>query len=146
MLYGWNKFDGYYYYSYEDGTIAKGETYIDGEKYCFDEDTGKMYRTATAIVGGKLWYFDDHGVKVFGIVELDGKKYCFSEKGNLKKGLQIIDGKTYYFETKGEWMAFGYRTINGKTYYFGDDGAAVTGTVEIDGVICTFDENGVLQN
>ena len=79
-------------------------------------------------------------------MSLTEKKYYFSETGNLKKGLQVIDGKTYYFETKGEWMAFGFKTVNGKTYYFGDDGAAVTGTVSIDGVTYNFDENGVQIN
>lgn len=39
LLYGWNKYDDFYYYSREDGTIAKGEMYVDGEKYCFEAST-----------------------------------------------------------------------------------------------------------
>lgn len=41
LLYGWNKYDGYYYYSLPDGKIAKGETTVDGEQYYFDASTGK---------------------------------------------------------------------------------------------------------
>lgn len=69
LLYGWNKYDDFYYYSREDGTIAKGEMYVDGEKYCFEASTGKLYKNTTYILNGKLWYFDDHGFKVYGIIE-----------------------------------------------------------------------------
>lgn len=142
LLYGWNKFDGYYYWSDADGKIVKGEREIDGEKYYFDEKTGIHYRDVAYILDGKLWYFNDHGFKTFGIVELDGFKFCFSETGNLKKGLQVIDGKTYYFDPKNENMVFGMVTVGSDTYYFGEDGAAVTGKTEIDGIEYEFDENG----
>lgn len=142
LLYGWNKYDGYYYYSLSDGSIAKGETTIDGEQYYFNATSGKFYYSTTAILDGKLWYFNDHGFKAYGIVELDGQKFCFSETGNLKKGLQIIDGKTYYFDPENENMIFGFKTVGGATYYFGNDGAAATGEVEIEGELFFFGDDG----
>lgn len=39
-------------------------------------------------------------------------------------------------------MRYGFITSGGATYYFGEDGSAVTGEVEIDGVLYVFDENG----
>lgn len=142
LLYGWNKYDGYYYYSLPDGKIAKGETTVDGEQYYFDASTGKLYKSTTAILDGKLWYFNDRGFRTYGIVELDGQKFCFSETGNLKKGLQVIDGRTYYFDPENECMVYGLTTIGGATYYFGEDGAAVTGEVEINGTVYIFGGDG----
>ena len=113
LLYGWNKYDGYYYYSLPDGKIAKGETTVDGEQYYFDASTGKLYKSTTAILDGKLWYFNDRGFRTYGIVELDGQKFCFSETGNLKKGLQVIDGRTYYFDPENECMVYGLTTVGG---------------------------------
>lgn len=143
LLYGWNKFDGDYYFSLEDGTIAKGQVTLMGKTYHFDSVTGKFHKNISMIVDGKLWYFGEYGEKVFGIVELNGEKYCFSENGNLKKGLQSIDGKTYYFDPKDENMLHDrFLTVNGSTYYFGSDGAAVVGEVVIDGFTYYFDESG----
>ncbi len=142
LLYGWNKADGFYYYSNPDGTIAKGDCTVDGEAYHFDPSTGALYKNVSYILDGKLWYFDDHGFKVFGIVELDGFFYCFSETGNLKRGLQVIDGKTYYFDPEDECMRFGLLTVSGDTYYFGEDGAAVTGEITLDGITYTFGPDG----
>ncbi len=146
LLYGWNKLDGYYYYSDGNGVIVKGEATVDGERYSFDAASGKLYDNRLEIIGGKLWYFNDHGFKVFGIVELDGEKFCFSENGNLKKGLQIIDGKTYYFDPEFEFMRYGFISVGGATYYFGEDGAALVGEQIIDGEAYIFGEDGKLIN
>ena len=143
---GWCRIDGFLYYA-DNGVMVTGEYIIDGETYCFNAN-GTMYCNEMRILDGKLWYFNDHGFKQFGIVEIDGYKYCFNEKGNLKKGLVEIDGKKYYFNPGGdhdkEAMMFGFITIDGYTYYFGDDGAAVTGEAEIDGLLYFFDDEGRL--
>lgn len=149
LIYGWCKVDGVRYYTDESGAIVKGDAVIDGEKYWFETGTGALYADEMRIYQGKLWYFNDHGIKTFGLVMIDGKGYCFSESGNLKKGLQIIDGKTYYFEPEDgydrETMAVDrFVTVDGDTYYFGSDGAALTGEHTIDGKDYVFDESGKL--
>ena len=141
LLYGWNKFDGNYFYSDENGVVLTGEQTVDGEKYKFDGSKG-LRPEGMYIVGGKLWYYNDHGYTVSGIVEMDGRKFCFSEAGNLKKGLQHIDGKYYYFDNESEEMQFGLVTVGGAVYYFGEDGAALVGEHEIDGKIYVFGEDG----
>ena len=145
LLYGFNKFDGKYYYSLSDGKIAKGEIMIDGEKYTFDASTGEMRRNNIFIVDGKLWFYDDHGNRQFGIIEIDGNKYCFSESGNLRRGLVEVDGRTYYFDPESEAMIYGWKDVSGSEYYFGDDGAALTGENIIDGEPYYFDSFGRLQ-
>ena len=143
LLYGWNKFDGERYYSDENGVIVKGEYTVDGVRYHFDTATGILYQNKPRIVDGKLWYYNEYGFRVFGIVEMDGKKVYFNETGNLKKGLQVIDGKTYYFDPKDENMVCDrLTTVGGATYYFGEDGAAAVGEVVIAGVTYVFGEDG----
>lgn len=148
LLYGFVKVDGLLYYTNEKGAIVKGEHEINGELYNFDSVSGVLYQNEMRIVDGRLWYFNDHGIKTFGIVEIDGEKYCFNEGGNLKKGLQVIDGKTYYFQPKEgsdkETMQYGFMTVGEFTYYFGSDGAAVTGEHIIDGEPYVFDDEGKL--
>ena len=147
LIYGWCKVDGVRYYTDKNGAIVKGDAVIDGENYWFDTKTGQLYADEMRIHEGKLWYFNDHGIKTFGLVIIDGIGYCFSETGNLKKGLQVIDGKTYYFQPNEgydkETMAVNlFVTVDGATYYFGSDGAALTGAHTIDGLDYVFDENG----
>ncbi|MBP5255569.1 MAG: hypothetical protein J6Z80_00795 [Clostridia bacterium] len=141
LVKGWFKTDGYYYYADESGRLVTGERIIGGENWSFEADY-RNYRNEAVIVGGRLWYFDSHGYKVFGIVELNGEKFCFSENGNLSHGLQNLDGKYYYFDPENENMVYGLKTVGGAVYYFGEDGAAYTGTHVIDGVEYTFAEDG----
>ena len=147
LVKGWCRIDGVRYYADENGVMATGDREIDGEMYRFTDD-GVLYCNEMRIVDGKLWYFGDHGYKVFGIVEIDGYKYCFNEKGNLKKGLVEIEGKKYYFNPNGghdkEAMMYGFITVGADTYYFGSDGAAVTGETVINGTFYNFDAEGRL--
>lgn len=39
-------------------------------------------------------------------------------------------------------MIFGFKTVGGATYYFGNDGAAATGEVEIEGELFFFGDDG----
>ena len=39
-------------------------------------------------------------------------------------------------------MVYGLTTVGGATYYFGEDGAAVTGEVEINGTVYIFGGDG----
>ncbi len=149
LKYGWCKVDGVRYYTDENGAIVKGDAVIDGENYWFESDTGALYADEMRIYKGKLWYFNDHGIKTFGLVMIDGKGYCFNETGNLKKGLQIIDGKTYYFQPedghdKETMVVDEFVTVDNDTYYFGSDGAALTGEHTINGKDYVFDESGKL--
>lgn len=147
LIYGWCKVDGVRYYTDEKGAVVKGDAVIDGESYWFDPVTGQLYADEMRIYDGKLWYFNDHGIKTFGLIMIDGIGYCFNENGNLKKGLQVIDGKTYYFQPneghdKETMVVNMFVTVDGATYYFGDDGAALTGAHTIDGLDYLFDESG----
>jgi glucan-binding YG repeat protein len=149
LIYGWCKVDGVRYYTDDNGAIVKGDAVIDGENYWFETNTGALYADEMRIYQGKLWYFNDHGIKTFGLVFIDGLGYCFNETGNLKKGLQVIDGKTYYFRTedghdKETMVVNEFISVDGDEYYFGSDGAALIGEHEIDGKTYVFDESGKL--
>ena len=149
LKYGWCKVDGVRYYTDETGAIVKGDAVIDGENYWFETQTGALYADEMRIYEGKLWYFNDHGIKTFGLVMIDGIGYCFSENGNLKKGLQVIGGKTYYFQPedghdKETMVVNSFITVDNETYYFGPDGTAYTGEHVINDKTYFFDESGKL--
>ena len=149
LKYGWCKVDGVQYYTDETGAVVKGNAVIDGEDYWFETETGAFFCEEMRIYNGKLWYFNDHGIKTSGLVIIDGLGYCFNETGNLKTGLQVIDGKTYYFSpddghNRETMVVDQFITLDGDTYYFGSDGAALTGEHKINGSNYVFDESGKL--
>ena len=60
-----------------------------------------------------------------------------------KQGWINENGNTYYYENAS--MATGWKTIEGKKYFFWGDGImARSGTVEIEGITCTFSADGAL--
>ncbi len=68
----------------------------------------------------------------------DGKLAC-ANSGELFNGV-FTDGKTY---VDGVVMSDGWCEVEGvKTYYF-KDGMKLVGSHLIDGIMCTFDENGI---
>jgi hypothetical protein len=122
-----------------------------------------------AFVNNDLYFFDQ-GTLRNGWVEHDGKTYYFMPWA--ADGETTIGGYTYIFEdytlkigawferdgiTMLKWAGVTQRntwiTMDGKTYYFRDNGAYMTGVVEVpienDGITVyeyhSFDENGVHQ-
>ncbi len=97
--------------------------------------------------------------------EIDGERYYLKKDASLATGNTTIDGVRCRFDENGVYLETytGFSTSNkgrhywknGKLiknkwirvkgerkYYAGMDGYFVTGTWEIDGVICTFDKDG----
>ena len=71
-------------------------------------------------------------------INAEGKLTCANNPEELFTG--IFEGKEY---VDGELIADGWFEVEGvKTYYY-KDGVKLTGSHVLDGVMCTFDENGV---
>ena len=152
-------FEGRRYYAYSNGVV---------EMY----KRNTWFRTED----GRYVYYDEYGLAYGEWLEIDGKKYHFDAEGYLKTGLFSIIGTygtdyyiadasgavdftpgwrqyllqwyyakedgTLYMGWKGHWLE-----ENGKKYYFYDNGTlAFNTTCYIDGVLCYFDTNGVLQD
>ena len=142
LLYGWNSYGGFSYYSDENGKVLRTQYTVDGTLYNFDESDGRLY-TGTRIVDGKLYYFDEYGFKKYGVVCINGDYFSFNTKGALDYGLKEVDGKTYYFNSQGIAQT-GLQSVDGRTYFFGDDGAQVIGRyIDEDGLCWFYDEDGM---
>ena len=107
---------------------------------------------------GYSYYKDNAPLK--GWQTIGKKKYYFDENGEVKSGFYKIDGKLYYlgnfsFEDAknnkeepvktgliGERIGYhGY----GNVYYIYEDLRVATGWKDIEGKMCYFDDNGVMQ-
>ncbi len=134
----------------KNGALVKGWLDLDGGKYWFDEQTGKMATGWTdLVVDGKTmhYYFRPSGNLARGAwADIDGRKYWFRASGNMATGWATIDGKKYYFDEGGQ-MVTGWRDIvndNGVTnhYYFRPSGAMATEWATIDGASYYFRPSG----
>lgn len=70
--------------------------------------------------GDGIYYYDDNGVEVSGMLDKDGAKYYFDrEKHTLTCGLTEVDGAKYYFDPASGIMETGFVTDpSGDTMYF----------------------------
>lgn len=75
---------------------------------------------------GNIYYYDQSGHIVKGLVTIRGKKYYFNEKGVQQNGWQKIKGNYYFFQIKNGFGAYMvtsqyvngiYLTKNGKARY-----------------------------
>ena len=167
---GWSE-DGLYY-TFEDGTPAKGIVKIEGVSYYFDLETGKLQKQAGWLeIDGKRYFVNDQGkLYVNQFISFGSTRYYMGADGSVQKGIvKANDGKYYHMdETTGKlvrkagWIEVGDKKYFandqgklysnqfisfGKTYYYcGPDAAIIKGKkYPVNGVLYTFDATGVLQ-
>ncbi len=120
--YGWIKNGSQKYYALPDGSLhtgwlSFGKTYY----YC---SIDKTVLTGLRKIGSKWYYFNKDGVRQYGWINYNGKKYYALPNGSLHTG----------------WLSFG------KTYYYcNGNGEIVKGNYPVDGILYTFDNNGIMQ-
>ena len=144
-LYGWVKYNNYYYYIDKEMGKYVDEQYINSYPYRFDYSgvllTGFQYFRSE----GKTSYFYENGERaVEQILYTDSGNYYFNSDGYMETGWQTINNKKYYFDSDGK-MVFGFQTIKGNKYYFDKDGVIYTGLKDIGGSKYYFNSNGVMQ-
>ncbi len=61
-----------------------------------------------------------------------------------KQGL-VREGRNYCYYVKGQKVRRAWKKIRGRKYYFGNNGNAVTGSVQIKGTYYIFNEKGQLH-
>ena len=121
-LSGWQEHDGKKYFGMPDGTYRIGWLSF-GSTYYYCGSDGALVKGLQKI-GGKWYYFDDSGIRQTGWIDTGGKRYFGMPDGALHTG----------------WLSFG------STYYFCNSYAeVVTGDYPINGVLFTFDKNGIMQ-
>ena len=159
---GWLSFGNTRYYCGKDGAIVYGKQKIDGKWYYFDEngirqigwietEDGKYYglpdgslREGWLSFGDTYYYCEKDGIIVCGKHKIGGKWYYFDENGVRQTGwIETEDGKSYGMpdgSLREGWLSFG------DTYYYCDNtGIVVIDDFAIDGILYTFNKNGVMK-
>ena len=109
---GWvQEGDDRYYYD-DNGVKATGITEIDGIKYYFDEESGKLNTDCKFIQSGYYYEIGSEGIVIY--------EQQLPENGTFDTG----DGDIYYVEN-GEIVRNQFVQTGYGEYYFGDDGKAV---------------------
>lgn len=154
-------------------SMVTGLSSINNYKYYFNTSTdvgteGAMLKDAWKSVNSVWYHFGSDGKYSLGwFTDTDDSIYYLCEdsisceKGSMYKGWNIIGDDTYYFRTSDDnikpgkegAMLTGLSVINSKTYYFREDNSSgnigslfKNGTVEINNVFYTFDQNGELTS
>lgn len=135
------KIDGYRYYFNKKGYMRTGFITYQGNRYYFDDDTGKAL-SAWQEIDGNRYYFGKKNIMITGLKKIKGTLYYFKDTGVQYKGFKNVNGKRYYFTRSG--AAKGFRKIKGKKYYFKSNGNMAKGRQNIDGDIYYFRKNGVM--
>ncbi len=153
----------------ENGLMMTGKITLDGHTYTFGED-GKMTRGSLEKQSNGKYCYYINGAKQRGWHEIDGYWYYFDRtdgKFNSVTGTKTLEGLTYTFDNasrliKGAWNktdqgtsfywgpdpVTGLQTIDGVQYYFdpADTYMLVNESVEIDGKVYSFNEDGVFTH
>ena len=158
MVKGWQTNDaGTYYFDMTYGTMAKGNTTIDGVPCSFDQTTGIGADCQWIEIDGvKYWY---EGGRRQGLEGRGKEIYAPASDAwywldSVDQGKMAASKDVYQESSGGKWVRYdenghmvkGWNEQNGNRYYFDPvTGAMAKGTVEIDGAAYAFDETtGVL--
>ncbi|MDE5564105.1 MAG: C39 family peptidase [Oscillospiraceae bacterium] len=133
-----------YYIDPETSQAVYGLAGIDGAVYYLTPENGII--RGAAEVGGVVYPFDEvTGARTAGWFSYEGRQYYFDAEtqSGIYGSLADIDDNTYYFDENGA-MATGWITVEGVQYYFQTDGTkAMSISLEINGIVYDFDENGL---
>ena len=121
-------------YAGVSGALVKGEQYIDGIWYFFNEN-GRM--VTGAVNHDEQWYlYGDDGAYV-GRINSEGWNYLqgnyyYLINGEVIRGQLLQVGNEYYgFDYQGKMYQNTNEYINGERYYFGSSGAAMRGWIKV---------------
>ncbi len=129
-----------YYFDPKTHAASVGSVTIDKSNYFFDAE-GVMQ---TGFVGEYFYGVD--GKMIVGQMFNAGTNFYISGKdGALLKGLSKTKDGTYMLDPVDGHMVIGFVQIGNGFFYFGEDGRMVANTtVNIGGVDCTFNKDGML--
>ena len=159
------------YYMLEDGRMARGFFWYEGELHFADVETGMVkldggwvtyadkkfyankdgvfYHDRSIDFGGVTYYLGSDGGAITGFYEVDGKLRYFNPStfvANTGSGWLEVDGNKYYAEEGGAYYHGEFAEIDGAKYYFDANGALCRGFFEIDGdLYCSNENTGAIE-
>ena len=121
---GWLSWNNHIYYlSKRSGEKAVGFHTINGKRYYFRENSGRLKADGWFKVDGERYYAASDGTLKTGWFKKDGEKYFFSKKGVMRTGWVKINHKKYYFYPNGEMSE---KIWLDKKHYVNENGALET--------------------
>ncbi|MEY8562423.1 CAP domain-containing protein [Eggerthellaceae bacterium 3-80] len=126
----WKQSSGRWWYSYSNGTYAKGWKQISGTWYYFNA-SGWML-TGWQKIGGSWYYLKSSGAMATGWQKVSGSWYYLHSSGAMATGWIQVGGSWYYLNSSGS-MLTGWQKIGGSWYYLKSSGAMATGWIQLGG-------------
>ena len=153
-----------WWYSYSDGTWAKGwledgsghTYYLDGDGWMvtgwrlinnawyYFYPSGAMAVSAWICPYGTWYYLDGDGRMLTGQHDVNGKTYRFDGNGAMLTGWSRDGDTWYYSDYSGAVLKSTWICPYGTWYYLGGDGKMLTGNHNIGGTNYRFDGSGAM--
>ncbi|MEC4175708.1 CAP domain-containing protein [Adlercreutzia sp. R21] len=126
----WKRSGNRWWFSFSNGSYARGWCQIDGTWYLFD-NSGWML-TGWQKMGGKWYYFKNSGAMATGWQKVGGSWYYLKPSGAMATGW-INDKGTWYHTSASGAMQTGWQKVGGSWYYLKSSGAMQTGWQKVGG-------------
>ncbi|MDO4292226.1 MAG: GH25 family lysozyme [Eubacteriales bacterium] len=135
--------NGKKYYFAADGLMQRGLIPLNGKIYLFGADGAMSYGFYADPTAGTRYFKEDGSMASNELLTINGKKYYFDASGVMNVGMVNIGGATWLFGADGSMQYGWYTDASGMRYFQADGTMAVNTTLTIDGVLYTFDANGL---
>ena len=148
LLYGFQIINNDKYYFDQNGVMIKGVYEIDKEKYLFGVNTGKLYTNGLATTpDGNTYLTDENGKILYGFKLINNDKYYFDQDGIMVKGVYEIDKEKYLFGVNtGKLYTDGLAATPDGSWYLTDfNGIIQVGEVMINNHPYLFNNDGKLN-
>lgn len=129
---GLNTVDGKLYYADEQGLLCNGIIAVDDTSYYFGDDYSAQ--SGMFEIDGSKYLFGEDFKMLTGKQQYNNEYYCFdTNTGKMLTGRLRIGDQKYYFSQEDGTMQRGWIDFADGRCYFGEDGAACTGIIEVEG-------------
>lgn len=131
------------YYFAANGLMQRGMIPLDGKIYLFGADGAMQHGFYTDPAAGIRYFKEDGSMASNELLTVNGNKYYFNPGGIMVTGMAPVGGLTYLFGADGAMQYGWYTDASGMRYFQADGSMAVNTTLTVDGVMYTFDANGI---
>ena len=124
-----------------EGRMKTGWMDMNGARFCFDPNSGKMLRGGKAAVGDGVFAFGANGALITGLVTEGNDTYYYdpAKGGAMATGITEINGNSFFFDGSGK-LTKGVVSSGEDTWYFSpDSGVMVKGPARIGDKVYYFD-------
>lgn len=131
------------YYFAPNGLMQRGMIPLNGKVYLFGADGAMSYGFYSDPAAGTRYFKTDGSMAANEFVDVNKQRYFFDATGVMSTGMVNLGGLTYLFGADGTMQYGWYTDASGMRYFQADGTMAANTTLTVDGVLYTFDANGL---